>query len=524
MKKTIKVNIGGFSYNLDEDAYNALNNYLDELKTRLGNGTEARETLSDIEERISELFASKLEKQEVVTLAMVEEVINQLGKPEEIGENTEYNQKPSSNKIQKRLYRSPEDSIIAGVCSGLAEYFAIDPIVIRLLFVLIFFLKGFGLLLYLILWIATPKAISPKQKLEMKGEPVTLSNIEKNLKEEIDMVTKNIKKAEPKNFFEKFMNFLGQIAYWCLKALLIVFKVIAIIIGIIIITSMLFTFIVLIGTLFFGGYVLSWIAPEVGGFSINEFITSMFDISSSIWVTIPIFLILAIPVVALIYAGFRIIFRFKARDGIIGVVAAVVWVAAVVTLALTVFFQARSLTIRESVVNTISLDASANSNQNKIILKSIKYNNDFQYDESNIHYNFFDLTLTTQNGKKTISGKPNLIIEKSDEQCPNITLIKKARGGNKTLAKQNASEIIYNYTIQDSTITIDPTYTLPNNIKWKNQDITLILNLPLGSSVYLDSTVLDLLDYNQPYCNYWPDEMIGKTWTMTKNGLREKRQ
>lgn len=523
MKKTVKANIGGFSYNIDEDAYNILNNYLNELKIRLGNESEANETLNDIEERISELFATKLGQQEVVSIQMVEEVINQLGNPEEISGNTTYTQKPRDGKQHKRLYRNPEGSIIGGVCSGLAEYFSVDPIVIRLIFVVLLFLKGFGLLLYLVLWIATHKALTPKQKLEMKGEPVTLSNIEKNITEEINMVASNIKKADPKNFIEKFMSFIGQIAYWVLRALLIVFKVFAITIGVIIITTMLFVFLILIGVLFFGSFVFSWFAPEIGGFSLSEFITSMFDISSSIWVTAPIFLILAIPVVALIYAGFRIIFRFKARDGAIGIIAAVVWVAAVVTLALTVFFQARSLTIRENVTNTISLTEIAPSLDKRIVLKSFDFDNDSLAKRSDAHYVFFDLTLTTLNGKKTISGKPELVIERSKDETPNITIIKKARGGSKILAKQSASEIIYNYTIQDSILILDPIYTLPENTKWKNQDITLILNLPEGSSIYLDSSLVDMLDYNQPYSNYWPDEMVGKTWTMTKNGLREKR-
>lgn len=523
MKKTVKVNIGGFSYNIDEDAYNALRVYLDDIKVRLGNGNEAAETIKDIEERISELISAKIPEEGVVSLQLVEEIIAQIGKPEDIGGNAEFSQKPSGNKTLRRLYRNPEGAIVGGVCSGLSEYFGVDPIVFRLLFVLLFFLKGFGLILYLVLWIATPKAVTPKQKLEMKGEPVTFSNIEKTLKDEMNSVSSNLKNAEPKNFFEKLMSFIGQIALFCLKALLVFFKVLAIMIGVIIIASMLFVFLVLIGIFFFGSFMMSWFAPEIGGFSLNEFITSMFDISSSIWVTVPIFLIIAIPVVALIYGGVRIIFRFKARDGLIGIIAAVIWIASVVTLALTVFFQARSLTIRESVVNTISLNEVAPVKEKVIVLKSHNLNPDSLNKASDVQYNFFDMKLTTLNGKKTISGKPELIIEKSDEEFANITMIKKARGGSKVLAKQNASEIIYNYSIKDSIVTLDPIFTMPDNTKWKNQDITLVMNLPEGYSIYLDSTLMDILDYNQPFSNYWPDEMLGKTWTMTKNGLREKR-
>lgn len=523
MKKTVKANIGGFSYNIDEDAFNILSSYLNELRIRLGNGTDAAETLKDIEERISELLSSKLAQSEVVSIEMVNDVIAQLGNPDEISGNISDTTRPQERKTPKRLYRNPEGSIIAGVCSGLAEYFSVDPIVIRLIFIILLFLKGFGLILYLVLWVATPKALTPKQKLEMKGEPVTLSNIEKSITEELNMVANNIKKADPKNFIEKFMSFIGQIAYWILKALLIVFKVFAIAIGIIIITTMLFVFLVLIGVLFFGSVVFSWFSPEISGFSIGEFITSMFDISSSIWVTVPIFLILAIPVIALIYAGFRIIFRFKARDGIIGIVAAIVWVAAVVTLAITVFLQARSLTIRENVTETINLTEQIVPANKTIVLKTLGNNVDTSTLSSDLKYVFFDLTLTTKNGVNSISGKPEFVIEKSKDDLTTLTVVKNARGASKILAKQTASEIIYKYTIQDSIIILDPIFTLPENTKWKNQDITLLLNLPEGKSIYLDSSLIDLLDYNQPFSNYWPDEMVGKSWTMTKNGLREKR-
>lgn len=521
MKKTVKVNIGGFSYNIDEDAYNTLKIYLDDITARLGSGNDAKETIKDIEDRISELFAEKVGANEVVSIQIVENVINQLGNPEEISGNNEYTPKNRERRPLRRLYRNSEGSIFGGVCSGLAEYFAVDPIVIRLLMVGLLFLKGFGLVLYLVLWIATPMARTPKQKLEMKGEPVTFSNIEKNLREEIKTTSDNLKNSEPRSFIEKLMSFIGQVAYWILKTLLILFKVIAIATGIAIAATMLFVFLVLIGVLFFSSYMVNWFVPEIGGFSLSEFVTSMFDISSSIWVTVPTFLIIAIPVVALIYAGIRIIFRFKARDGLIGIIAAVIWVAAVVMLALTVFFQFKSLTIRESVVNNIAVSTS--NKENSFALKSFNFDRDSIVKNSDSHYVFFDFTISSINGKKLISAKPELIIEKSNDESPNITIVKKARGANKILAKQNASDIIYNYTIQDTAITLDPIFTLPENTKWKNQDIVIVLNLPEGTSVYLDSTILDLLDYNQPYCNYWPDEMVGKTWTMTKNGLREKR-
>ncbi len=58
----------------------------------------------------------------------------------------------------KRFYRSSTDKIIGGVCGGIAEYFNIDPLLVRLAFALLFFGYGTGLLAYLLVWILAPKA------------------------------------------------------------------------------------------------------------------------------------------------------------------------------------------------------------------------------------------------------------------------------------------------------------------------------------------------------------------------------
>jgi len=86
------------------------------------------------------------------------------------------------DKGVKKLFRNSEDRVLGGVSSGIAAYFGTDPTVIRLLFVLSIFLGGAGIILYIILWIITPEARTITEKMQMQGEPVTLSNIETNIK------------------------------------------------------------------------------------------------------------------------------------------------------------------------------------------------------------------------------------------------------------------------------------------------------------------------------------------------------
>jgi len=194
MKKTIRIHISGYIFNIDEDAYQVLKKWLDSISQKYRNEENGEEIFNDIEMRVAELFEEKVGNEGVVTEETVDEIIRIMGKPEEF-ETEEEKKEPerifSSDKKsrkQRRLYRDEDNSVIAGVCSGLGNYFGVDPVVFRLLFVAALIIGGFGTVLYIILWIAIPKAVTVSQKLEMKGEPVTISNIEKAIKEEIEYV------------------------------------------------------------------------------------------------------------------------------------------------------------------------------------------------------------------------------------------------------------------------------------------------------------------------------------------------
>ena len=161
MKKTIKINISGFVFHIDEDAYDKLENYINRLKAGF-RGTEGEsEIIADIEFRIAEIFQTKInDEKEVVNIDDVNNVISVLGEPEEIdGSDPEEEFEPSSahesryRDARKRIYRDTEGKVIGGVCSGLGEYFRIDPLIIRIIFLISFFVYGVGILIYLLLWI-----------------------------------------------------------------------------------------------------------------------------------------------------------------------------------------------------------------------------------------------------------------------------------------------------------------------------------------------------------------------------------
>ena len=517
MNTTVNVSIGGYSFTLEESAYAALQNYLNDVKEKLGNDNTAQETVNDIEFRIAELVSEKITTGQVVTSEIISAIIERIGKPEEIGEVK--NSRASKPPRPKRLYRNPDDSIIAGVCGGLAAYFRVDPLVFRILFFALLFLRGFGILLYIILWIAMPSAKTPFQKMEMLGKAENTDDLGKRIQQEISNTKERLKKSNAGNVFSKTVTLFRQVLLYLLKALLVTIKAIALAIGVLLIASMLLVFIALVGTIFFTTSIGPDFTGSFGaiGMSLNEIIASVFDISSSYWISIPLFLTLAIPVVALIYAGIRILFRFRAKDGAIGIIAAIIWASAVVTLSLTFFFQVRGLSVSDEIV--MAYEVSPVNDKSKIILcKSYNYLTDSTSMEEKAQ--ILDWKLVDFKGKQLLAGTPTLIIEKSEEAKPRFEVIREARGVNSFTAQSNAKDIEYSITLKDTLAIVDPIYIIPEKTKWKSQNVTVILYLPVGYGIYIDETLNDVLHKNQPYSNYWPDEMVGKTWIMTSNGLR----
>ena len=206
MKKTFTINISGSVFHIEEDAYEVLQKYLINLKNHFGNSDEGKEILADIEARIAELCTSKsVDGKNLITLNMVNDVIETMGTPESFTEQTEEDEPlPGHEKSKKRLYRDPENRVLGGVCGGLAAYFDIDVAIMRIIFVLLTLITtGAGVLAYIILWIAVPKAVNTAQRLEMRGKKVSVKNIEKFIKEEADALKDSYNKFRKSSVFTK---------------------------------------------------------------------------------------------------------------------------------------------------------------------------------------------------------------------------------------------------------------------------------------------------------------------------------
>ena len=180
MKKTVNVAIGGRSFILDEDAYNALVSYLDSFKAGVGVSGRS-EVMDELEMRIADLFREKLRGREVVDIEIVRSVISQLGMPDWQADNVSGNysepEPQSEVRSPRRLYRDPDNNMLGGVCSGLSLYFNIDVVLVRILFVVALICGTAGFWIYIVLWIIAPAARTAAEKCEMRGIPATAENI-----------------------------------------------------------------------------------------------------------------------------------------------------------------------------------------------------------------------------------------------------------------------------------------------------------------------------------------------------------
>jgi len=162
MNKTININIAGTVFNVDEDAYDLLNKYLESIKLYFSKIDKDGEIISDIESRIAENFLSKLSnKNNSISLLDVKNIIKIMGTLDDFkeiydDENKEEETFSSNGKDSKKLHRNISDKVIAGVASGISNYFQVDPIIIRIIFLASLFAGGFGFFAYIICWIGIP--------------------------------------------------------------------------------------------------------------------------------------------------------------------------------------------------------------------------------------------------------------------------------------------------------------------------------------------------------------------------------
>ncbi len=232
MKKTLTINLAGYVFHIDEDAYYLLDNYIQNLKNYFKNENDANEIVHDMEQRISELFTEKLKStsREVITVQDVESIIEILGKPEQMSgvNDDDDNNKSNSNSSEytkKRLYRDNDDKVLGGVCSGLAAYFGWDVTLVRIAFIILGIFVHGTILAYIIAWIVIPPARTATEKLSMQGKKINVENIGKTVTDGFDKVKSKVDSAETRSSLQKFGDGFVTFVGFLIKIILILLAI-----------------------------------------------------------------------------------------------------------------------------------------------------------------------------------------------------------------------------------------------------------------------------------------------------------
>lgn len=176
MKKTINVAIGGCAFTLEEDAYKIMNGFLEGFESALDESSVSDKVMDELEDRIADLLKQKMRGCEVATAAMVQEIIDQIGYPEGY---TPKAKETEQGYAPKKFFRDTDDRKIAGVCSGLALYFGVDVVIIRVLFLIALFCASAGFWAYVAVWVVAPEARTAEEKCTLRGLPPTPENLKK---------------------------------------------------------------------------------------------------------------------------------------------------------------------------------------------------------------------------------------------------------------------------------------------------------------------------------------------------------
>lgn len=615
MKKVININFQGAIVPIEETSYELLQQYIESLRNYFANEQGRDEIVNDIESRISELFQERLKKGSTcITDDDVNAIINNMGRPQDFeeadatsqqdnnqsGANTQsetiYN--PNWNWKGRRLYRDENHKILGGVCSGIAAYFGIDPVIVRILFLI----SGIGLLvyillwifvpgsnslvngvrkrlyrnpdgkiiggicsgmgsyfdvnpwlirflflipfisfffrwhhlgpltfpnfisfsfspgtfiIYIILWLVIPEAITTSEKLEMKGEKIDLNSIKNSVVEEMKGVTERVTKLgkeagtiakerggeigkEMQHAAKRTSGVLGHI-------IVTIFKIFAyFVLGCVAISLILALF----------GFAI----VSIGLFPLKNFILTDGWQNILAWGTLIFFI--AVPVIGIITFIIRRLARIKKSNRLVRYTFLSLWFVGIicfVTLIASVSNDFRRL-------NTFSEEEITLNNPGVKSLEINSFNNNKYYRSENWlrfePFAAFEDTVYVDNVK--------IKIEKSPTDSFKIGIIKMCNGSTRKNADTLASLIKFNVVQTDSVLSIDRAIPINMTDKFRNQSVEMIVYVPVGHQIKIDRNVsYNRIRFTGPWndedWNNWNDEDYyydyGVTYVMKENGL-----
>jgi len=482
MKKTVSVNIKGLNFLIEEDAYELLQDYLDRLAIQLQNDEGKLEIIEDVELRIAELCNVRLnDSKTVIEFVDIQDVIATLGNPEDYTDNEEMEDSNSyqdreKKSTEKRLFRDTDNATIAGVCSGIANFFGIDVVIIRAIFVVMFFFVGFGFPLYVILWIIVPKAKSSIDRLRMKGRPITVENV----RDEVEIAAENLSKGSRK-FASSIQNNDTYKTSISRGASLIstIFGIGFICLGIFFLIPFLI-FIV-------GGFEVFPIQSDTGFVSFPEFGDLILQNNSDyslLWIGV---LLTGFSIILfLLILGVNLLFRLKSKlvkFSLLGLFFSSI--AGIIICAIIGIRTGKDFVIGAEIEKEI---AQINAPVLEIIpeLEKVNYGNDFNVKS---HGNFG--MMEVKDNKITLYGV-RLSYQQSNDSLFHIKQNISARAINHEKGIDRCKNVKHKLTIEGNKLKLKSGYSFPSKDKLRDQEITIIIEVPKNGIVKMNQKDIKL--------------------------------
>ncbi len=514
MKKAISISIGGIVFNIEEDAYSSLQQYLNRLHRIFDKSEGGDEIMEDIEIRISELFSQKIKSSaEAINQSHVTEVISILGQPEDYQTESDFddeekNHEQSTDFVKnKKLYRDADDKIIAGVCSGLAHYFGWDVTWVRLAFVVLMFFPPFVYLVYIILWIVIPKALTTSEKLHMRGKSVTIENIKKKVDQSFEEVKASIDKVSEKNGLSKLLDslfeFIGHVFSLLMQFFGAIFKVLGKFFKVVFGLLFMLLFIILgasiLFTLLSGFFTSDSIVINISSMGTSSIPLDLLETvfihgtNSMTMLIIGSFLVFVPLLFTLFYLGAKLLFRYQTNIKGWG------------------FMVFISILIGGVLLTIVGVRTGiAYSNQSEIVESFYSEGDnlsvslfDDPYFSSNIkHYktNFLDL-LSLENDSIVLGYGISLDLQPTTEQEFKVEVEKSSGGMSKMDAIDNINRMNYRYEEDANHLRLSPNILIPAKDKFHGQEIEVTIYVPEGKTLSLGDNIHRIYFHDWRLCS-----------------------
>jgi phage shock protein PspC (stress-responsive transcriptional regulator) len=529
MDKTIKINLAGILFQIDEEAYHILRHYLQSIDARLKNVAGGHETIDDIESRIAEIFQTQQGIAGVISKENVEAMISMIGKPEDFDLPEGQPEIRNSGSTRRRLYRNTDDSIIGGVCGGIGAYLNTDPVWIRIAFILFTFAFGIGFLIYIALWIALQRAVTEIQKRELYGD---FYNYRTHMSGRSASAPSGSSTGYSQgsegandigNAFNEVFRAIGKFFF-------IVFRIFMIIFGIAFVLMGFLTLLAFILVFFFRypGFISTgsidtnlFYLPDLLHYIVSPSITPWIIILSSLAVVLPLF--------GLIYWGIKMIFWFRVKDGIISLVFFVIWVLSIAALSIILFNEGVSFSQTGRSTSQVILENSPDT----LHIITGKKASDLHFTKE-ITLPNDDYTVFMADSTDQLFIRTRLRLNLSEDNITKVEIRRRSSGRTRADAARKAESLIYNHRISNDTLYLDEYFTLPKGSKWTGDDLSVNLYIPEKTVLYFDNssenmffhrlyigTVKDNMETTSISDTPEPDELGGKYWVISSEGLKE---